>query len=171
MRFNKIYDIDWFVFANLITPPFLRKLKHVDWIRTWLNPLEDLSFRFKKIREDAIYRVTHNGQTYSLENVLNDEYDNFDRRIFIEDSFFIEPLYVYPEEDDRPVVVYDETQEGVVYVYDEAAFVASEFDFVIHLPIDLQPAGEQDLNNFLIQLRGLVDFYKLASKRYEIKWI
>ncbi len=171
MRYSKIYDIDWFRFANLITPPFLRKAKHIDWIRTWLNPLEDLSFLFKKIREDAIYKVTHNGQVYSLENVLNDEYDNSERRIFIEDSFFIESIYIYPENDEKPVIVYDELNEGVVYIYDDAAYEAVEFDFVINIPQELQPNTEQDLNNFLIQMRGLVDFYKLASKRYEIKWI
>jgi len=169
--FNKIFRIDWFRFVTLLTPPFLRKIKQVGFVFSLIKPLEDFSIVFRRFREESIYRVTHNGQVYSLENVLNDEYDPEERRIFIEDSFSIEGTYVFPEEDERPVIINSETSDEILYIYSEESIRASAFDFVVNIPSDLRPTNEVNERNFLIQASGLIDIYKLASKRYEIIWI
>ncbi len=155
----------------LLTPPFLRKTKCISWIYSLLKPLEEFSLVFKVFREKAIYRVTHNGQVYSLENVLNDSFDLELRRIYIADSPDFDASYVYPEDDDKPVIINSEASDEILYIYSEAVIRAAEYDFVIHVPIDLKPASASDENNLIIQISGLVDTYKLASKRYEIQWI
>lgn len=170
MRFYKIYNIDFRALANLLTPVFLRTRKHIDWILVLLNPLRDVNFSFNKFRNDSIYRVTHNGQVYSLQAVLNDAYDKTERRIKIVDSLFIEPVYVYPEDDEKPVYIYPENQ-GQTYVYDNSVFEESELDFIVLIPSDIKPFSENDTRILEIQIRSLVNYYKLASKRYELRWI
>lgn len=155
----------------LLTPPFLRKAKHVGWIYSLLKPMEEFSVIFKIFREQSIYRVTHNGQVYSLENVLNDSYDNEQRRIYIADSVDIDASYVFPEADDKPVIINSETSDEILYIYSEQLVRAAEFDFIVNIPSELRPSSASDESNLIIQISGLIDTYKLASKRYEIKWI
>lgn len=90
MNYSKIYDIDFRELANLLTPPMLRRRRHIDWIETLLKPLEQVNFSLKKYRKDAIYKVTHNGQVVYLEKVLNDSFDPELRRIKIDD-FHLRP--------------------------------------------------------------------------------
>lgn len=155
----------------LLTPPFLRKEKHVGWIYSLLKPMEDFSAIFKIFREQSIYRVTHNGQVYSLENVLNDSYDNDQRRIYIADSVDIDASYVFPEADDKPVIINSETSDEILYIYSEQLVRSAEFDFIVNIPSELRPSSANEESNLIIQISGLIDTYKLASKRYEIKWI
>lgn len=172
MNFSNIYNIDFAKLANLLTPPFLRKRKLIDWLIALLKPLEEVNLSFKKFREDSIYKVTHNGQVYSLQAVLNDAYDNDLRRIRIKDSLFIDPLYIYPEDDERPVYIYPEGQDpDQVYVYDDSVFDDIDVDFIVCIPVEYRPADPQELNVLLIQIKSLINYYKIASKTYIIKWI
>ncbi len=170
MRYSNIYNIDFGNLANLLTPPFLRKVKLIDWLIVLLKPLEEVNVSFKSFRNDAIYQVTHNGQVFSLQKVLNDAYDNTERRIRIVDSFVVDPLYIYPEDDERPVYVYPEGQEPP-YVYDDVVFEEIDVDFIVLLPSDFRPSNDEDRRILEIQIRSLINYYKLASKRYVLKWI
>ena len=142
----------------------------IDWLSVLLKPLEDVNILFKKFREESIYKVTHNGQVFSLQKVLNDAFDNELRRIVIEDAFFVDPLYIYPEADNKPVYIYEET-ETPVYIYDGTVFLNLDVEFVVIFPIELKPFNQDDLNKIETRIKGLVNYYKLASKRYIIQWI
>lgn len=172
MSFSNIYIIDFKKLANLLTPPFLRKDKLIDWLQVLLKPLEEVNGYFNLNRKDSIYKVTHNGQVYSLQAVLNDKYDNTERRIRIVDYFIRELIYIYPEADNKPVYIYPEDAIDVdpVYIFDESIFDEVELDFVVLIPIEYKPLDAQELNILEIQIRSLINYYKLASKRYSIKW-
>lgn len=167
-NYSNIYNINFRKLGDLLTPPPLRKPVFIDWIETFLKPLEEVNVLFKKFRKNSIYKVTHNGQVCYLQKVLNDAFDRFPRRIYITDVFYIENLYIYPENDNKPVYI-NETQP--VYIYDDAAFDIPDYEFIVHMPIELKPAAEIDLINLEIQIKSLVNYYKLASKRYVIQWI
>lgn len=172
MNFSNLYNIDFPKLANLLTPPFLRKEKLIDWLIALLKPLGEVNVRFNSFRKKSIYQVTHNGQVYSLQAVLNDAYDDELRRIRIVDSIDIDPLYIYPENDNRPVYIYPEGQDpNQVYIYDDSVFEDIDTDFIVLIPVEYRPADAQELNILLIQIRSLINYYKLASKRYIIEWI
>lgn len=171
MNYSNIYNIDFRKLANMLTPPFLRKLTHIDWLETLFKPLEEVNFKFKIFRKESIYKVTHNGQVVYLQKVLNDAFDNEFRRIYIVDSFAIEPLWVYPEANQRDIYIGEVGDSETVYVYDESIFDDSDVDFIVVMPIELMPATDYDLNIVEIQIKSLVNYYKLASKRYKIIWI
>lgn len=163
MNYSNIYDIDFRELANLLTPPFLRKVKLIDFLEALLKPLEEVNFNFKIFRRQAIYKVTHNGQVVYLQAVLNDSYDNSLRRIYIDDFPVYDPVWIYPEADENPVYI------GNATVYSDAeAFAATEFDFLVFVPIEYKPFNPQQLTIFLTQMRSLINYYKLASKRYDI---
>lgn len=171
MNFSNIYDIDFAKLANILTPPFLRKRKLTDWLIVLLRPLGEVNLRFNKFRARSIYKVTHNGQVFSLQAVLNDAYDDTLRRIRIVDGAKIDPLYIYPEADDKPAYIYPDGVEPITYIYDDSILEDADFDFVVLIPVEYRPADPQALNILLIQIRSLINYYKLASKRYTIKWI
>lgn len=169
MNFNDLnYNIDYRQLVSKLTPPKLRKLRFVDYLVALMKPLEQINFLFKIFRRESIYKVVHNGQVVYLEKVLNDRYDNSLRRIYISDSFEYDPTWVYIENENLPV--YIEDQEAV-YIYPEEVFAEANVDFIVFVPLDLQPSTAIELNNFLIQMRSLINYYKLASRRYTIEWI
>lgn len=167
MNYN---NIDFRALASKLSPPKLRKERLIDWVVALLKPLEEVNFLFKNFRKQAIYKVVHNGQVVYLEKVLNDRYDNSLRRIYIADAFEYDPTWVYPENENLPVYVNPEAGEAV-YIYDDSILQESNVDFIVFVPLDLQPSTPTTLNNFLIQMRSLINYYKLASRRYSIQWI
>lgn len=170
MKFNNIYNIDFQKLLNLLTPAFLRKPVFIDWMISIVKPLEDVYFLFKGFRKTSIYKVTHNGQVYSMQAVLNDSYDKTLRRIRVVDALIHDPLYIYPEADTKPVYIYTEAENKDKYVYDDSIYEDIDFDFIVLIPIEYKPINPQDENNFIIQVRSLINYYKLASKRYKIVW-
>lgn len=168
MNYN---NIDFRALATKLSPPKLRQLRLIDWLVSLLKPLEEVNFLFKNFRKQAIYKVVHNGQVVYLEKVLNDRYDNSLRRIYITDAFEFDPTYIYPEDEELPVYIYPENEDQPRYIYPESVFGESNVDFIVFVPLDLQPSNPTTLNNFLIQMRSLINFYKLASRRYSIQWI
>lgn len=171
MDYSKIYDIDFRALANLLTPPFLRKVTFIDWLEVLFKPLEEVNLSLKALRKEAIYKVTHNGQVVYLQKVLNDSFDKEFRRIKITDSFEVNPTWIYPEADELPVYVYADAESSPRYVYDDSIFDTSTFDFNILIPSDLRPVSAEDIINLELQIKSLTNYYKLASKRYQIKWI
>jgi len=170
VNYSNIYNIDFRKFANLLIPPFLRKVVLIDWLVTLLNPVEDVNYKFKKFRDSSIYKVTHNGQVVYLQKVLNDYFDNLDRRIYIVDSLVIPPTWVYPVNENLPVYIYPENENKPVYIYDDSIFIDSGIDFVVILPLDIKPTNATDLNTLEIYMKSLINYYKLASKRYKLEW-
>lgn len=171
MKSFKVYSIDFRRFAFLLTPIMFRKKKMIDWLEVLLQPLSELNRLFIKFRNDSVYKVVHNGQVFSLEQVLNDSFDFYDRRIYILDRDYTDFLYIYPAEDDKPIYIYEESENRSVYVYDESAYESPGYEFIVHMPLDSKPSTEEALKNIETQIKALVNYYKLVSKRYTIIWI
>ncbi len=166
-NYSNIYNIDFRKLVDLLTPPFLRKPTFIDWIETLIKPIEDVNISFNKFRKASIHKVTHNGQVCYLQKTLNDSFDKFSRRIYIRDVFYVENVYIYPQIDNKPVYIH-ETQP--TYIYDDDAFNLPDYEFIVYMPIELKPAANKDLINLETQIKSLVNYYKLASKRYIILW-
>jgi hypothetical protein len=169
VNYSNLYNIDFRRLATLLTPTFLRKVKFIDWLETLLKPLEEVNFSFKQFRKDSIYKVTHNGQVVYLQKVLNDSFDNEFRRIKIKDSFENDPTWIYPQANENPTYIYD--QNSPTFLYDNSIFNNIEVDFVLSIPSGLKPFNEYDQRILEIQIKSIVNYYKLASKRFKILWI
>ncbi len=165
MNYNKIFNVDFRKLSLLLTPIFWRKITFVNWVYCLVEPIVILKEDFRKFRGKSIYKIVHNGQVMLLEKVLNDAFDIEDRRIYITDSLINDSIYIYSIPEQKPVYL------GTQYLYTFDAFEEIEFDFYIIMPLALKPVSSFDLTNYENQIKGLVNYYKLASKRYKILWI
>ena len=139
----------------LLTPTFLRKRKLVAWLRTLAMPLNKLLDDFKVHRERDLYNLTHNSQVYYFRKALNDEFDPQLRRIKIEDGTRNIRRYIYQRNVNRPLYL------GRMFLYLRGNYIDGGVDFVVVLPRGL----EYDK----YKLEALVNFYKLAGKRWTIR--
>jgi hypothetical protein len=89
-----------------------------------------------------------------LRKALNDEFDDEQRRIRIEDGRQKQRLYIYPRSTNKPLYI------GKVFLYQRGSYIDGGVDFIVVLPNGL----EYDK----YKLEALVNFYKLAGKRWEI---
>lgn len=73
----------------------LRQTVQYAWLKVLVSPVVTIAGWFNTNREANEYDVAHNGQVCHLEGVLNDTFDETDRRIYIEDPDYIDPLHIY----------------------------------------------------------------------------
>nr|DAP86972.1 MAG TPA: hypothetical protein [Caudoviricetes sp.] len=149
-----MYNLNIDKLLVLLTPTFLRKPKVVAWLRALAIPLHKLLYEFQQARESDLYNLAHNSQVCYLRKALNDEFDSLLRRIHIEDGKKNARLYIYPRSSNKPLYL------GKVYLYQRGDYIDGGVDFIIVLP--------QGLEYDRYKLEALVNFYKLAGKRWEI---
>ena len=150
-----MYNLNIDKLLVLLTPTFLRKPKLVAWLRTLAMPLNKLLDDFKVHRERDLYNLTHNSQVCYLRKALNDEFDPQLRRIKIEDGTRNIRRYIYQRNVNRPLYL------GRMFLYLQGNYIDGGVDFVVVLPRGL----EYDK----YKLEALVNFYKLAGKRWTIR--
>lgn len=167
MIYNKVYIVDHAKAIILALPTFLRQRKMVAYLNGLIQPLKTLYTAFIIHKDDAIYRVSHDGSVTRLQKVLNDKFDNDLRRIYILNVQRKDLLRLYNELAGKEVGVYTPAKKALRSSFSNA-FGA---DFVVHVPIEYQNPNELLLNKFLIKLRAQINYYKLFAKQYRIEWI
>ena len=168
---ENVYNNDWskFIISNL---PFEeRKPKTIKWLNVVLKPIVRLHIEFLAFRNQALYKVNHNSQICYLQAVLNDVFDNIDRRIIIRNAILREPLWFYEPEENKPVKFYEDSDNKPVYFREEWELLGDGADFTVLVPIELKPNTIQEENAFLIKMRAQLDYYKLFVKNYIILWV
>ena len=165
MNYSKTFNVDFRKLALLLTPIFWRKVLYLDYVYSFIEPIKRLHYDFTNFRAASIYKIKHNGQVIILEKVLNDAFDAIPRRIYISDSSQNDPIYLYTTAENKPVYF------GENYLYDFSAFQSVDTDFIVYFPVSMKPFNSFDLINFENKIKGLINYYKLASKRYVIRYI
>lgn len=122
-------------------------------IVTAYNTLVDYDVKVK-------YKLAHTSQVWSIEAVLNDRFDVVLRRIKIVDAGGFDVTCLFPDGDVRPVILNSDTSEPFL-IHPDSSYFASSYDFIVVLPYFFPEAD-------IYELRALVNFYKLAGKRYDI---
>ena len=150
-----MYNLNIDKLLVLLTPNFLRKPKMVAWLRALATPLNKLLYQFQQARTADLYNLAHNSQVCYLRKALDDEFDSLLRRIHIEDGKQNARIYIYPRSTNKPLYL------GKIFLYQRGSYIDGGVDFVVVLPRGL----EYDK----YKLEALVNFYKLAGKRWTIR--
>ena len=110
------------------------------------------------------YNLTFNGQVCMLEHLLNDKYDTTLRRIEIIQDQAGKSTYLFNKiEQNESTYLFSKVENGHnTFIYNKSEVIGLN-DFIIQIPSDVV-FGE-------IQLRKLVDKYKLPDKSYSIEII
>lgn len=149
------YNLDINKLTALLTPTFLRKERFLAWLRVLHFPLIEIVDKFNFNRNENLYNLAHNGQVCYLRGALNDRFDPSQRRIKITDGNRYKREYIYTDGEQKPRFL------GTIYLRDDADYGDTGVDFIVEIP--------QGLIYNQFEMKYLVDFYKLASKRYKIQ--
>lgn len=139
-------------------PVHLRRPRIMALVRALTAPLYKVQSLFLDYRNEVVYKIEHNGQVCYLQGALNDTFDNTARRIRIVDLVRNEFLIL----SQRPEM--KEVSLGQKLISRRDSVMAEQLDFVVKAPRSLNTPGER------ARLVSIVNFYKLAGKRYTIDY-
>lgn len=163
----RLYEIDWERLAGLLLPIRLRQPRTLALLRVMLRPVQVAHSAFMRWKAATEYRLNHSGQVAYLEKVLNDtwglDYDPADhaatQSIIILDGEQLERAYLHQAAEDLPLYLDDPA--APVYLFRESEYLAEYSDFIVLVP--------QGIVFDEARMRAVIDFYKLAGKRYKIQ--
>lgn len=152
-----MYNLDYNKLNEQVTPSFLRKDRLTGLLQSIIFPVKQLFEIFKKFREAKIYELTHSGQIFSLENVLNDRFDQIDRRIYITDGLTKDRTYIYTRDENKAVYL------GNLFLYNRGDYADTGVDFIVWVPNAIVISLEE-----MYELRASVNKYKIDPKRFKV---
>lgn len=167
---DNVYIINFKRLIKYLDATFLRKAKYVGYMLAAAAPLKSLYNVFLGFKDDAIYKVSHNSQICYMQKVLNDSFDDDLRRIVIKNAIIFEPSWFYHPEDNKPLFFYNEADNLPVYFYNPQDFLGDGVDFTVIVPLAIKPITPAEVITFETKMRAQIDYYKLYSKNYIIKY-
>jgi hypothetical protein len=158
-----IYDIDYTKAVQWLIPNWLRQSVMVSWLGALVRPHVWLYQAFLRYRTAKLYQLMITPQVCYMERLLNDRFDNIERRIYIDDGITYTPAYIYLESEDKPLWLYTEGESEPIFLFTEGETVATETnDFVVYVPAGLEFNTDE--------MKALINSYKLAGKLYKIQF-
>lgn len=161
----KRYIIDYVKLVRDRVPVDLREFPELmAYLNIIAGPVVSVYNSLNLFRNLILYKLTITPQVCYLEKMLNNQYDNTLRRIYIEDGAQYEGQFVFQESEDQPLFIYTEAEvdkpDVFIYTEGESSGVGS-FDFVVYVPT----AVSFDVN----EMSSLIRTFKLASKIFSIQ--
>lgn len=150
------FEIDFRKLVLLLIPTFLRRPRLVAYLQALITPIANLHIDWKKKRLDDWYKINHTGQVCYLQKALNDRFDVSNRQIYITDGNSFPRKYIYTNAEKKPVFL------GKIFIYQNGEYSNTGVDFIVHVP-------KRVLRTQLNEVKALINFYKLASKRFSIQ--
>ncbi|AUX17170.1 hypothetical protein [Flavobacterium columnare] len=152
------FEVDFKKLTVLLLPIALRKRKTIAFLHCLIKPIDDVYYNWKQKRLVDWYKLNHNGQRCKLRKVLNDELDSQQRRIRIDDGTSYKRKYIYTKAESKPIYL------GKPFINSKTEFENTGVDFVVYVPTEI-------VDKSIHKLKFLINYYKLAGKRYRIEKI
>jgi hypothetical protein len=166
-----MFNNDYFKIGLQILRPKHRETNQRGVVKYLTGPLNFLNSRFFIFRQSIDYIQLHDSRKIHIEKVLNDKFDNVSRRIFIDNVVPEGILFFYNAGEDRPVFHYDTFDDQPVHYYQTSSIDVSNVNFIVNLPLAIQPSQQSELVKLEIKINTQVDRYKVASKTHKLLWI
>jgi hypothetical protein len=151
-----MFNLDYNKLLLQLIPSFLRRPRMVGWLQSLIYPVKELFEIFIEFRTQKLYELSHNGQVFSMENVLNDRFDTMERRIYITDGLTKDRMYAYTRDENKPLFL-------PKFVYTRGDYADSGVDFIVWVPNAIGITLEE-----MYELRAKVTKYKIDPKRYKV---
>lgn len=148
------FNVDWVRLVMILTPTFLRSEFMKAWLSLLVDGIDVIHYQWLQVRKANIYNLAHNSQICYLRAALNDRFDPSLRRITISSGNAFTRQYIYTDGEQKPKFL------GVMYIYDDADYEDTGVDFIVKVPMDVYFS--------VYAMTALIDYYKLAAKRYKI---
>lgn len=168
---GNIYIVSYQEFKEQLLPLLLRRPKWLALLQALISPLVSLYDEFFLFKTDAIYKTEHNAAITLLQKVLNDAYDDVERRIFINNAEITNTQHYYDDGSGDPLDFYDEGSGDPQWFFNMETFNVYSSDFTVFIPIALKPADPDDEVRYLDNVRADLDYYKIYGTKYTIVWL
>jgi hypothetical protein len=145
-----IFNINWFNVVENLTPSFWRETKTgleakiIPYLRSVVAPIQELSDDLNLFQTQTMTFLDYTGQHLALENYLNDNYDNTQRRIFINENNIVTgatliDLYLQGETDPSPQDIYLQGEpSGTPFsLYLQGEVIGAIYNFTINIPVTI----------------------------------
>lgn len=157
---SKIFNIDYNTLVRWLVPVALRNARMLAWLQALLWPVVTLYQAFRRNRDANLYRLSITPQVCYLEKMLNDRFDNSERRIHIDDAIDRPPVYLYQDDEQKPVYLASAPLSQPLYLETEFGLNLDDFVVWVHSSIIFE----------FNEMRSLVNLYKLAGTRFSIQF-
>lgn len=144
-----MYALDLNILINWLLPSSTRKGRMLAWLNALVAPVKMLHGKFLIFSNTTRSGIYITGQKRILQYYLN--------RFWLGSA----PIEVYDTDQAEPVYIFTENENQPVYL--PVFITGSAVDFIVQLPLDLQP--------YESAIRAFVNKYKLPTKRYEIIYL
>ena len=166
-----MFDFNFLTLFELLFPTFMRVEPLTSWLRILLTPLQELKELFDAFRQSSSDKLVYHFQVIYMEKLLNDTFNpNGSSPIYIEDvDEEINPTFLFRKsEGGHKSYLYhkNEVEHTPAYLYHKSEFMAQN-DFVINVPQVVY--DDLQANATLPQMYALINFYKMAGKKYIIQ--
>lgn len=178
---TNFFNIDFKRLILSLLPTFLRKPLLYSLLKAMVQPVITVYDSFTKSRSENLYKLKITPQICYLRKMLNDSFDIDLRGIYISDGNPSNWVIAYPQarfnatDGKQPLwaASANETQlnklifttnAGVTIVPRQGDIGASGLDFNVMVPSRLRGIADEK------RMISLVNYYKLASKRYAISY-
>lgn len=150
------YKINFNRLVVQLMPTFLRQPRMIAFISLFSAELTKLhnAWLIKKSADETW--LQHNSQVCKLRKILNDEFDDIERRIKITDGQFYDRQYVYTLGEKKPKYL------GKIFIRQNTDYADTGIDFFVVVPVEI------NIEQNKYKLEAWVNRYRLASKRYKI---
>ncbi len=165
----RIFEINYNRLIVLLLPSFLQKQVWVAFLKALTAPVVTQYNNFLHQRTDNIYKVNITGQVCYLRKMLNDKFDAIERRIYITEGQTNDWVFVYKKElfnstDNKNPIWLKPASIGVTLLSKRDQLDVLGIDFKVMIPAVIQSSIDEN------QMKSLLNYYKLASKRYTINY-
>lgn len=149
------YKVDFDRLVLLLLPTFLRKPVLFGYVRALITPIASLHYKWSRMRDENLTKLSYNSQRCYLRKALNDKYDPELRRITIDGTLGTAQDYIYTPAENLDVYL------GIMYLEEDFNYSNSTVDFLVNVPGQL-------LNDKINEITATINFYKLAGKSYKL---
>lgn len=139
-------------------------------LQALISPLVSLYDLFFAFKTEAIYKTEHNAAITLLQQVLNDHFDDVERRIYINNAEITATQHYYDTGLGDPLVFYDEGSGDPQWFFDLEVFNVYQSDFTVFIPEAIKPLDPEDEERLLTLVRADLDYYKIFGTKYTIVW-
>ena len=149
------YKVDFDKLILLLLPTFLRKPILFGYLKALISPIASLHYRWSKMREENLKKLSYNCQRCYFRGALNDKFDPVLRRITFDDTLSLQQDYIYTQAENLDVYL------GTMWLEQDFNYAGSTVDYLVMVPRDI-------MNAKLNEIVALIEFYNLAGKQYQI---
>lgn len=168
---GKIYIVSYREFKEQLLPLLLRKPKLLAWLQALISPFVSLYDEFFAFKEKAIFKTEHNAAITLLQKMLNDGYDDVERRIYINNAEITSTQHYYDKGLGDPLEFYDKGKGDPQWFFNKEVFNVYRSDFTVFLPGAIRPVNNEDEERLIIDIKADLDYYKMYGTKYTIVWL